>query len=103
MYRWPCLGTFSVATAVEAVKDVRSERVVARVFCNGIRQGVIPLVGGIPRINLNTHHARSHPIALARAAGQTSSLTPASRRCIGSKIRRDQQETNSRRSAHAVN
>jgi hypothetical protein len=48
MYRWSCLGTFSVATAVEAVKDVRSERVVARVFCNGIRQGVIPQVAGSP-------------------------------------------------------
>ena len=36
---------------VEAVKDVRSERVVARVFSNGIRQGVIPQVGRIPRIS----------------------------------------------------
>jgi hypothetical protein len=38
-------------TAVEAVKDVRSERVVARVFCNGIRQEVIPQVGRIARIS----------------------------------------------------
>jgi hypothetical protein len=37
--------------AVEAAKDVRSERVVARAFYNGIRQGVIPQIGRMPRIS----------------------------------------------------
>jgi hypothetical protein len=37
--------------AVEAAKDVRSERLVARAFYNGIRQEVIPQVGRIPRIS----------------------------------------------------
>ena len=44
-----------------------------------------------------------NPIALPRAAGQTLGLSQAVDEVTSSKTRSDQQETNSRRSAHAVN
>jgi hypothetical protein len=66
-------------TAVEAVKDVRSERVVAYVFPNGIRQAVIPQVGRIRSISSNTHHARFHqsrfPGSPARAPASATQST----------------------------
>jgi hypothetical protein len=44
-------GAFSVANGGRGRQGVRLERVVARVSCNGIRQGVIPQVGRITRIS----------------------------------------------------
>jgi hypothetical protein len=52
MYRWAYLGTFfSSKRRSKPSKNVRSERVVAYLFHNRIRQTVIPQVGQIPRIS----------------------------------------------------
>jgi hypothetical protein len=52
MYRWAYLGDLlGSKLRPKPSKDVRSERVVAYLFHNGIRQTVIPQIGRIPRIN----------------------------------------------------
>jgi hypothetical protein len=74
-----------------------------RCFTTASGRQSFPQVGQIPRISRKTHHARSHPIVLARAAGQTSRLSQAVDEVTGSKTHSDQHETNNHLSAHAVN
>ena len=100
MYRWSCLGNL-LGSKRRCGRSRQRCQIGARrcvgVY-NGIRQGVIPQGRPDPQDQLNTYHARSHPIALARAAGQTPglSLSQAVDEVTGSTAHSDQQETNSR-------
>ena len=103
MYRWSCLGTFSVANGGSKPSKM-SDRSASLRRCSTTASGreSFPRSAGSPG-SAETHTTLGH--IQSRSPGPPArhpAFSQAVDEVTGSKTRSDQQETNGRRSAHAV-